>query len=82
MKQMSKLHTYRLASRKLQHYDLIVGCRSNANRLYTITVYSSSTPTCSLRYAKLLTGYGGSSLNHCLFINLFFSEVQHLNLFS
>jgi hypothetical protein len=31
--------------------------------LYTITLYSSFAPTCSLRYVIFLTGYGGSSSN-------------------
>jgi hypothetical protein len=53
--------------------------------LYTITLCSSFAPTCSLRYVKFLTEYGGSSSNDTyssLFINLFLSEVQHLNLSS
>jgi hypothetical protein len=55
--------------------------------LYAITLGTSSALTCSLRYVKLLTGYGGSSSNHtvftiCLLINLCLSEVQRLNLFS
>jgi hypothetical protein len=54
--------------------------------IYTITLYSLFAPTCSLQYVKLLTGYGGSSSNHtvfiiCLLINIL-SDVQHLNLFN
>jgi hypothetical protein len=55
--------------------------------VYTITLCTLSALTCSLRYVKPLTGYGGSSSNHtvftiCLLIYLLLSEVQRLNLFS
>jgi hypothetical protein len=44
--------------------------------LYTITLGASSALTSSLRYVKLLTGYGGNSSNHtvftiCLLINFY-----------
>jgi hypothetical protein len=46
--------------------DVQVGVMSL--RIYTITLCSLFAPTCSLRYVKLLTGYGGSSSNHTVFI--------------
>jgi hypothetical protein len=48
----------------------------DSNIFYTITLCTLSALTSSLRYLKLLTRYGGSSLNHavftiCLFINVY-----------
>jgi hypothetical protein len=52
--------------------------------IYTFILYISFALTCSLRYVKLLTGYGGSSSNPTVVsIHEFtLSEAQHQNLFS
>jgi hypothetical protein len=45
----------------------VVHNRQKCSSFYTITLGASSTLTCSLRYVKLLTGYGGSSSIHTVF---------------